>query len=235
MSSDESDIWYRIGYVLERARHAPDELPRLPELLRPGNPDDSGSEGPPPNPGAGSGDEPPGDAGTEALVRELVTTGARSLAGRILRLWPPRQRASLADLLAAGASGAAAAVLVDLVGPLVRSGSGRSGGEAGLSSGLLEGAGRGLLYGGVVEPRLPGPAFLVGFVYGTGEYLASPWGGLPTLLRSVSPHGKLPFVSRLLEPGEDRDPDYVELVAFGLALALLYDLAHENRGIADEE
>lgn len=231
MNSDRDDLWYRIGYALERARQAPGELPPLRALLSAGE----GSGNPPPDGNPGPDEESRAGDRADRLVREVVATGARSLGGRILRAWTPRRQVGLAGLLAAGASGAAAAFLVDRLAPLVRSGSRRSGREDGLSGTLLEGVGRGLLYAGVVEPRLPGPAFVAGFVYGTTEYLAAPWGGLPVLLRSVSPHGRLPLVSRLLEPEEERHPDYVELVAFGLALAIFYDLAHENRGIEDEE
>lgn len=233
MSSDQDEIWYRIGYALERVRHAPEELPRVRALLSSRSP--AGGGGREREPDAPAKDAPGGDGDRDALLQELVSTGSRSLVRRIVRLWSPRKKVGLGGLLAAGASGAAAAVLVDLIGPLVRSGSFAPDTEDGLSASLLEGAGRGLVYGGVVEPRLPGPAFLLGFVYGTGEYLASPWGGLPALLRSVSPQGKLPLVSHLLEPEEGRHPDYVEHVAFGVALALLYDLVHENRGIVDDE
>lgn len=252
MHSQEDDIWYRIGYALERVRRAPGSLPALETLLAAGgasgdrssarssgepsggrSSERSRREAPGDNPGHGSRSRPASGA-RDALVQALAAGGARSLAGRLLRIWSPRERVGIVKLMTAGASGAAAALLTELVTPLTRPGSGETPGGEELALSVLEGVGRGLTYGGVVEPRLPGPAYLLGFVYGTAEYVAASWGGLPSLLRSASPHGKIPYLSGLLEPSEDEDRIYLEYVVFGLTLALLYDAVREKRGIDEE-
>lgn len=249
MHSDENDIWYRIGYALERVRRAPDSVPALETLLSTEGAPGGGSGRSRRSPSGQSGEESagggrpsssgkrgnPDSSGGNALVRMLAAGGARSLTARILRLWPARDRVGVLDLAAAGASGATMAVLVDLVAPLLQSDEGRHPDGQEVATTALEGVVRGLTYGGVVEPRLPGPAFLLGFVYGSAEYLAASRGGLPALLRSVSPHGKIPFLSRLADPGDDGDRTYLEYVLFGLALAILYDSVRSKRGIEDDE
>jgi hypothetical protein len=74
----------------------------------------------------------------------------------------------------------------------------------------------------LVEPRLPAPALLQGSAYGGLEYVLSPWGGLGKLAGSKAPQGKFPALSVLMK---DRgvDETLVEHIAFGVALALLYD------------
>lgn len=225
MDSGDDDIWYQVGYVLERVRGAPRKLPALETLQR--SRGASGTGGSSGNPGHGK-DDP---------VAGLASTVLRSLGTRVLGLWPSRGSPGVLGLAAAAGSGAAAALLTDLVRPLLRSARDGSVADApDRGSSALEGVGRGLTYAALVRPRVPGPAFLAGFLYGTVEYVASPWGGLPRLLRAGSPHGRLPLASELLEPDPELDADYLEHLAFGLALALLYDLVHDaNRGIREEE
>lgn len=219
-------LWYRLGYTLERARGS---APDLPSLLRQGAPDSAGRDNPRDNPGDGADDGKDGMA-----VGALVLGGAGALASRLLRAWPRRHAPGVLGLAAAGASGAAAGLLVELVGPLLRGEAAPAADDDELAASVLSGTGRGLAYGAVAEPRLPGPAVLRGFLYGTLEYAIAPWGGLPGLLGSASPHRKLPVVSRLLEPGEDDEADYLDFVIFGLALGLLYGTFVEKRGTSDE-
>lgn len=228
MESGNDDIWFQIGYALERFRGVSRKLPALETLQRSrGASDDRGS-------GGRDGDNPGHRRGDP--VTEMVSAGVRSLGARMLGLWPERGRPGVFGLLAAAGSGAAAGLLTELARPLLRPDSGQPPDEEPeVGASVLTGVARGLTYGAVVRPRVPGPAFLVGFLYGTAEYVASPWGGLPRLLRGASPHGKLPLVRDLLEPDEEPTPVYLEHLAFGLALAVLYDVVHgENRGMRDE-
>ncbi len=222
MHSDNT-LWYRLGYALERARGS---APDLPALLGRGASDATRKEQP---------DESPGDDGGDAAVTALVLGGAGALASRVLRVWPRRHRPGALGVVAAGASGAAAGVLVELLQPLLRGELAPPGPDEDVTEALLSGAGRGLAYGAIAEPRLPGPALLRGVLFGTLEYMIAPWGGLPGLLGSSSPHRKLPVVSGLLEPGEEDDADYLDFVAFGLALGLLYGTFLEKRGTTPEE
>jgi len=87
---------------------------------------------------------------------------------------------------------------------------------------ILAGVGQGLLYGAVVEPRLPGPAVVKGVTFGLAQYLAHPAGGLTHLLGAHTPQGRLPIVADLLGEVEAGDRDYVEDLVFAVALAVLY-------------
>jgi len=141
-------------------------------------------------------------------------------------------------LLRAGAAGAGAALLREMVDPLLH-------GEKRLAplgpesaEAALAGAARGLLYGSVLEPRLPGPRALRGVLYGTLEYAVSPWGGLTSLLGERAPHRRIPLLQGLFEDYALGDDTYFDHLAFGVALALLYGSPPEepeSSGISDEE
>src|SRR5690606_16257160 len=104
-------------------------------------------------------------------VEQLVSVGVTALAGRLLDVWRPKRRARFTRLVWAGASGAAAALIVDALRPLLR-------GESwpifdrDTADRLLAGVGQGLLYGAVIEPRIPGPSVLKGALFGSAEYAA---------------------------------------------------------------
>jgi hypothetical protein len=51
--------------------------------------------------------------------------------------------------------------------------------------------------------------------------MAHPAGGLTYLLRGQTPQGRLPVVKEILGDLEPEDREYVEQLAFGVALALL--------------
>lgn len=218
MHSDDN-LWYRVGYALERTRNRAPALAGALERITP-----SGR--------GGSGDERAPER--DRLIEVLLLGGAGALASRLLKLWPARRRPGLLALAAAGASGAGAGLLVELLHPLLRGELRPPGPDAEPGTSMLSGAGRGLAYGSVVEPRLPGPDVVRGIVFGTLEYLVAPWGGLPGLLGSSSPHRKLPLVSDLLEPERDDDAAYLDFIAFGVAVAFLYGLAREKSGTTDE-
>ena len=97
---------------------------------------------------------------------------------------------------------------------------------------ILAGAAQGLLYAGVVEPRIPGPPLLKGTLYGSTEYVADPAGGLTRLLGGESPLRRIPVLGHLLENLDPHDRVYLEHVTFGIVLALLYGSSPRNNGIA---
>ena len=52
--------------------------------------------------------------------------------------------------------------------------------------------------------------------------LLSPWGGLEELAGSAAPHRKVPVLSVLLK-NRGEEEQFLEHLAFGIALALLYE------------
>lgn len=211
-------IWFRIGYALETARLG---VPALP------------------GPGAGESDPTndglPTDAAGDVALGTLLVAGAGAVAPRVLRLWRGRRVPGALSLAFAGLSGAGAALLLELLRPLTRGELEAPEIDADLGEAVLSGVGRGLLYGAVLEPRLPGPPVVRGAVFGAVEYALSPWGGLSRILGSASPHRKLPVVSDLLEPGGHEDDRFADHLVFGLAVALLYGGLPLKSGTRNEE
>lgn len=209
MPSDKS-LWYRIGYAMERARlSAPageeiapakrkgkkkrQRLPALSKVRR-----------------------------SQRVVDTALAVGAGTLATRVLRFWPTRHRAGVIGLMRAAASGAAASVCLRLLQPhLVGKGSTGAIGQE-LPDLLLSGVGRGLIYGAVVEPRVPGPSLLQGAAYASLEYLVAPWGGLEGVLGKESPQGRLPVLTYLFRADNPGEMHFLDHLVFGVTLALLY-------------
>jgi len=235
-------IWFRIGYALESARREPARAPggggRL-RGLRERRDDGNGVTADKDDAGGASrqrrdGARPPS---VEEALDALIAAGTGTLAGRVVGLLPSRRRPGLLALLRAGAAGAGAALLRELVSPLLH-GDVRLPELAGprMAESLLAGAARGLVYGSVVEPRLPGPAAARGVLYGSLEYAVSPWGGVAGLLGDHSPLRRVPLLTGLFEdyaPGYD---GYVDHLVFGLALAVLYgsEVPDASRGTSGE-
>ena len=197
------NLWYRLGYALETNRS------RLSVPERNGGGKPSLTDG-------ASHDV------SHKVLDALLTVGAGSALTRVFSLWPSRPGPGLFRLFRAGAAGAAAAFLAELVRPVLTGKKPEKAMEEELTDILLAGAGRGLLYAALVEPRLPGPPILQGTAYGGLEYALMPWGGLSELAGSRAPQGKIPALSVLLKD-RGADEQLVEHVAFGVALALLYD------------
>jgi hypothetical protein len=221
MSSEET-LWYRLGYLLEQARSAP-----LGRRRR----ESAGDERARARRTRSKEGHPLGWPSAD----DLIGSGAVALAGKLLSIWQPRHRAGPARLLRAGAAGVAAALLVELLRPLLQ---GRAelptiGGET--AERLFAGAGQGLLYGAVLEPRLPGPPVVKGALYGSAEYAVHPAGGLGRFLGAEAPLGRVPVVGRVFREMDVHDRAYTEHVAFGIALALLYGSSPSSNGIADED
>jgi hypothetical protein len=199
----KENLWYRMGYTLETARS------RLPA------PKEDGGGNPSPTA------LPHGDV-SHKLLDALLTVGAGSVLTRVLSLWPSRPGPGLFRLFRAGAAGAAAAFLAELARPVLTGKKAETPLEEKLTDILLAGAGRGLLYAALVEPRIPGPPLLQGAAYGGLEYALMPWGGLGEVAGSRTPQGKIPALAVLLKD-RGADEQLVEHLAFGIALALLYD------------
>ena len=214
MASEQS-LWFRLGYALERARHP---TPRAGEKLA-GIAERKKGEGP-----AHRSESPSTD--------DLVTAGVALAVGKLLDAWRPRRRAGLVRLARAAAAGAGAALLVDLARPLLtgsRALDDRTGDR------LLVGAGQGLVYGAVVEPRLAGPALLKGALFGSAEYAADPAGGLTQLVGAKGPLRRLPVVATLVDGLDPHHRSYLEHVTFGIALAVLYGSSPSSNGILVED
>jgi hypothetical protein len=230
MVSEES-FWYRVGYALERGRRpsAPREWKRLAGLAERASRVYSGT--PPEAPNA----HPKNGSAEGFAVEQLVSVGVAALAGRLLDVWRPKRRAGFKRLAWAGASGAAAALLIEAVRPFLRGESDSSAFDQDLGDRILTGLGQGLLYGAVVEPRVPGPSVLKGALFGSAEYAADAAGGLVRILGAHAPQRRLPFVGRMLEEIDPQDRVYLEHLAFGVALAILYGSNAPSNGIVSDD
>jgi hypothetical protein len=202
-------IWYHLGHALERARHTPPERDRVTGLVRRKAELERTREERLARPALPSSDE-------------LLATGIAVVVERVLAGWSGRGSPGFTRLVRAGAAGAAAALLIDLVRPLITGSRDRHVVDEGTADRLLAGAGQGLLYGSIVEPRLPGPAILKGAAFGSVEYLADPAGGLSGLLGSHAHPGPLRVLEHLREGVAAEQRTYLEHVMFGVALAALY-------------
>ncbi len=218
--ASEHSFWFRVGYALERAKQpAPASGKKLSTLE---------ARAKPKRPAPRSGKD--GGAGDD-----LVTAAIVALAGRLLAAWRPGRRPGPIRLLHAALAGGGAALLLDLVRPLLvgRPESPTLGGDT--AGRVLAGVGQGLVYGSVVEPRVPGPALLKGALFGSAEYAADPAGGLGHLLGAHTPQGRLPVVGHLLEGIDVHDRAYLEHLVFGVALAVLYGSSRSSNGMRPDD
>ena len=207
----KDDLWYRIGFALETARQ---RVPTSPapagKLLKKSLKK------------RGRGKPAPLDEASHKLLEAFLSVGAGTVLTRLLAFWPGRRSPGLLGLGRAGAAGAAAAFLAELLRPALTGAKSESSIEDDITDILLSGAGRGLLYAAIVEPRIPGPSLIQGSTYGALEWALTPWGGLEELAGSAAPHRKIPILSVLLK-GRKGEEDHLEHLAFGIALALLYE------------
>jgi hypothetical protein len=252
--ADSSNLWYRIGYALETARGTPRAAAeavqhgRRAARQRLGEASSGGRDalrkmgsGLPGKPGGKEGDgseATPGNAveGLRELpgVELLLSVGTGTVVTRLLGLWTPRHRPALSRLLRAAAAGAGASVLRELLHPLLRGEPRLPEWEEGIGERMAAGAARGLLYGSVAEPRLPGSALLRGAAYGTAEYLLSPYGGLKGLVGKHAPHRRIPILATVVEELEPGEETFLDHLAYGVALGLLYG-DDASSGMASEE
>ncbi len=216
MTSEDS-VWYRLGHAIERARH-----PRAPSRRVAGlNQRQVERKG----------------GGPIAIpsVDELIATGIGVAVDRGIALWSGRRPPGLLRLVGAGAAGACAAVVVELLRPILTGDEAFTEVDGDVVDDVLHGVAQGLLYGGVVEPRVPGPALLKGATFGSAEYAADPVGGLGGVLGHHAPQAGLPVVGDALAEALPRDRSYLEHLAFGIALAMIYELGFKSGILPDEE
>lgn len=164
-----------------------------------------------------------------------MAAGVTLVVDRALAAWSGRSAPGFVRLLRAAAAGAAAALLVDLVRPLLHDDDGLPELDRDTVGHLLAGIGEGLVYGGVVEPRVPGPALLKGALYGSVEYAVHPLGGLSGILGSHAPQRKVPFLGAVFDELDGSDRAYLEHLVFGIALALLYESSSSSNGIRPDD
>lgn len=219
MSSDKS-IWFRLGHALERARHsAPSAHGSLEGLSERAGADHGTAVRAPKVPSSD----------------ELMAAGVALVVDRVLGGWGKRSSPGLTALLRAAVAGVAAALLAELVRPLLRDEGGLPGLDRDTAGHLLAGLGQGLVYGGVVEPRVPGPALLKGAVYGSVEYAVHPFGGLSGILGRHAPQRRVPFVGAVFDDLDGSDRAYLEHLVFGIALALIYESSASSNGMRPDD
>jgi hypothetical protein len=219
-----NNIWFQIGHAIERARHGVPAKGTSVASLR--------------DRLAQREEERAQERETRSPVPtsdDLMTAGVAMIVDRVLGSWGRRAEPGFTRLVRAAASGAAAALIVDLVRPLLR-------GEPGLpvldrdtADRIIAGAGQGLVYGAVVEPRVPGPSLAKGVLFGSAEYMADPLGGVSGLLGQHAPQNRLPVVGDVLDRLEDHEQAWLEHVAFGIALAVIYESSDSSNGILNDE
>ena len=224
MSTSSETPWYRLGYALERARTRPtaSRLRPLGERLAAFR--DDGRDGEKDAPLRRSRpdeaeDRTPTDGGE--VFDDLLLGGAAAIAVKLLRSWPARHRSRWSHVVRSAAAGAGATLLREASAPLLRGRFEAPDFRPGLGNRLLSGAARGALYGGFVDPRLPGHPAMKGLLYGTFEYFAAPYGGLSGLLSSVAPWARIPGAKAIIGEARPGEESWLEYVVFGMAMAIL--------------
>jgi hypothetical protein len=223
MASTKS-FWFRLGHALERARSTPPSRRPLQGLA------ERSDERAEPSTGRRSPEVPALPSGDD-----LLAAGVAMAVDRALAAWTGSRRPGLSGLLRAGAAGAAAALLVELVRPLLTGEGDRPRLDRTTADRMLAGVGHGLVYGSVVEPRVPGPPALKGALFGSVEYAADPLGGLAGVLGPHAPQRRLPVVGGMLDELEPHERAYLEHVVFGITLALLYGSRSSSNGMRPED
>lgn len=225
MTESTDTPWYRLGYALEAARSRPTQT-RLRALGERLSAFRDGEKHAPPSKRRKdtSADRSNGTGAAKdgaEVFDQLIFGGAAALAVRLVRLWPAHSKPGWGRVSRAAIAGAGATLLRELTAPLLRGHFEMPEVREGLGGRLVSGAARGALFGGLIEPRLPGPPLLRGLAYGAAEYAVAPYGGLAGLLGAAAPWAKIPGLKQIVgeaEPGED---SLVEHVVFGIALALM--------------
>jgi hypothetical protein len=207
MSEPSKNLWYQLGYALETARQqvpAPRKVSKKPE----------------------NADE----VRAPSAVDQLLAAGSGVVAHKVISAITGDPPGTL-RMARAALAGAGAAFALSL---LRRSnGSLENGAMPDPALELLMGAGRGILYSSMLEPRLPGSPVFRGATYGVMEYIASPMGGMDGILGAASPHRTMPVLSVLFATDEALGGSLTHHVAFGAALGLLYGEGRTRRGKRD--
>ncbi len=204
MSEPSKNVWYHVGYALEAAR----QLAPAPKKVS-------------------KKAAKPDAADVPSAVDQLLTVGSGAVAHKLISALSGGQPGTL-RLARAALAGAGAAFVLSLLRNT--NGSSEDGTAPDPALELLIGAGRGILYGSMVEPRLPGSPVLRGATFGIIEYVASPMGGLDGILGAASPRRTMPVLSLLFATDEAPSGSLSQHVAFGAALGLLYGDGRARRG-----
>ena len=216
MSKPPESIWFQLGYALELARRRAPAKVTMRE--RPERPERGGRA------------ESPG----ASAVDQLLSAGTGIVTDRLFALLSGRSPGTW-RVTRAALAGAAAALAMSLLRPRANgSSNGRSPNDDPAAD-MLVGAGRGILYSTVLEPRLPGSPLLRGATFGVIEYVASPLGGLDGILGASSPHRTAPLLAALLTTGDSPSSSLAEHIAFGVTLGLLYGDDRVRIGRRDAE
>lgn len=234
MGEPSRSIWYHLGYALETARHRAASAQGARSTEKTSRPERGRSAD-----RARSARKVRGKA-TESertpissTVDQLIATGTGVLGDRLFSIVAGRRPGTL-RLTRAALAGAGAALALSLFrnGKNGKSEVARSPHDP--TAELLTGAARGMLYGALIEPRLPGSPLLRGATFGVMEYVTSPFGGLDAILGASSPHRTLPIVAALLGSSDSgagsESRSIADHVAFGVTLGLLYGEGSERRG-----
>lgn len=244
MREPSKSIWYRLGYALESARHGAKSAQeaRSDQEARSAEAAPSAKKAPRraksrSAAGARSARNARGKAvdprsrPVSSTVDQLIATGTGILADRLFSIVAGRRPGTL-RLTHAALAGAGAALALSLFRNSKNGTSGVGQSPHDPTAELLTGAARGILYGAILEPRLPGSPLLRGATYGVVEYVTSPFGGLDGILGASSPHRTMPIIAALLGSSDSRavSVSLADHIAFGVTLGLLYGAGSARRG-----
>ena len=177
-------IWYHLGHAYERARRGSPVTGKAVAGLFERRTANRTKKGAPRDVAWPSADD-------------LISTGAMLVLDRVIPARGRDRKPGFTGLLRAGAAGAAAALLVDLVRPLLRGNAELPVLDRETVDRVLAGVGQGLVYGALVEPRVPGTALVKGALYGSVEYVADPMGRAPHTPRPTHAPGATPRRGRV--------------------------------------
>ncbi len=229
MGKVSKSIWYHLGYALETARHgarpaqvdSPAEKSQTAEETK----TVGGPRGRSERPEVGPAFSP---------IDQLLAAGSGVVGDRLLSILGGRRPGTL-RLTHAALAGAGAGLALSFF----RKGTNGTSEEARSvpdpTEAMIAGAARGVLYGAVLEPRLPGSPLVRGATYGVMEYVTSPLGGLDNILGASSPHRTMPILAALLGPGDAIVGSMADHIAFGVTLGLLYGAGGARRGSREAE
>jgi hypothetical protein len=211
--SDSNDPWYRIGYALELAKQ------RLPAVRE-------GAEAARRRPRGPTAKRP------DDWLEQILAVGTGAVASRFLGALPGRGKPGTLRLVHAAVAGAGAAAVLALFRSRYAP---RDREPTEPLQELLSGAGRGIVYGSVLEPHLVGPSAVRGAMFAALEYAISPWGGLDGVLGAASPRRTLPILGALLGTDALEAESITEHLVFGSTLGILYGVAKDRSGRVDAE
>lgn len=155
-------------------------------------------------------------------MEQLLAAGTGAVASRVLASLPGRTPPGALRLIRAAVAGAGAAAVLALFRSWSR---GEQDGAPDSLNDILAGAGRGIVYGSVLEPHLMGPGAFRGAMFAVLEYTASPWGGLDGVLGAASPRRTIPILGALLRTDTLNIQSMGEHLIFGSTLGILYGVA----------